>query len=84
MAVPETDSDDRPATAETPPQLLYPVRGRTPQPDPEIRLLSHPVVTHTSLSPRDGGYVVPVTAVVRKADALEAGVDVAVRLTVDV
>jgi hypothetical protein len=36
----------------------------------------------TSLFPKDGQYVVPVKARVRKAEALEAGDTVTVRLTV--
>lgn len=38
----------------------------------------------TSLWPRDGGYIVPVKAWVRKAEALELGDIVAVSLTIDV
>jgi hypothetical protein len=38
----------------------------------------------TSLFPKDGRYIVPVKAWVRKAEGLEAGDMVAVRLTVDV
>lgn len=37
----------------------------------------------TSLFPKDGRYVVPVKAAVRKAEALEVGDTVTVRLTVD-
>jgi hypothetical protein len=36
----------------------------------------------TSLFPRDGGYVVPVKAQVRRAEELDAGDRVTVRLTV--
>ena len=38
----------------------------------------------TSLFPKDGGYIVPVKAAVRKAEGLEEGDVVTVRLTVDV
>jgi hypothetical protein len=38
----------------------------------------------TALWPKDGGYIVPLKAAVRKAEKLEVGDDVAVRLTVDV
>lgn len=38
----------------------------------------------TSLFPKDGRYIVPVKAVVRKAEALEEGDTVTVRLAVDV
>ena len=38
----------------------------------------------TSLWPKDGGYVVPLKAAVRKAEGLEVGDTVSVRLTVDV
>jgi hypothetical protein len=38
----------------------------------------------TSLFPKDGAYVVPVKAVVRKAEGVETGDTVTVRLTVDV
>jgi hypothetical protein len=38
----------------------------------------------TSLFPKDGRYIVPVRASVRKAEALELGDTVTVRLTVDV
>ena len=38
----------------------------------------------TSLWPKDGGYVVPVKAMVRGAEGLNVGDTVAVRLTVDV
>jgi hypothetical protein len=38
----------------------------------------------TSLYPKDGRYVVPVKAWVRRAEALEVGDLVTVRLTVDV
>jgi Domain of unknown function (DUF1905) len=38
----------------------------------------------TSLFPKDGGYVVPLKAVVRKAEELDVGDVVTVRLTVDV
>ena len=38
----------------------------------------------TSLFPKDGGYIVPVKTWVRKAEGLELGDDVTVRLTVDV
>jgi hypothetical protein len=37
----------------------------------------------TSLFPKDGRYIVPVKAAVRKAEALEEGDEVTVRLTVD-
>jgi hypothetical protein len=37
----------------------------------------------TSLFPKDGRYVVPVKAAVRRAEALEEGDRVTVRLTVD-
>jgi hypothetical protein len=36
----------------------------------------------TSLFPKDGGYVVPVKAAVRRAEGLELGDTVAIRLTV--
>jgi hypothetical protein len=38
----------------------------------------------TSLWPKDGGYVVPLKDKVRRAEGLELGRDVTVRLTVDV
>ena len=38
----------------------------------------------TSLWPKDGGYIVPLKAWVRKAERLELGDPVTVRLTVDV
>ena len=38
----------------------------------------------TSLFPKDGRYVVPLKAWVRKAESLEVGDSVTVRLTVDV
>lgn len=38
----------------------------------------------TSLWPKDGRYIVPLKAAVRKAEGLEEGDTVAVRLTVDV
>ncbi|MBB5866882.1 hypothetical protein F4553_000261 [Allocatelliglobosispora scoriae] len=38
----------------------------------------------TSLFPKDGGYVVPVKAAVRKAEDLDVGDTVAVQLTVDI
>ena len=38
----------------------------------------------TSLWPKDGGYVVPLKAAVRRAEGLEVGDLTAVRLTVDV
>ena len=38
----------------------------------------------TSLFPKDGGYVVPLKDVVRKAEALDVGDQVTVRLHVDV
>ena len=38
----------------------------------------------TSLWPKDGGYVVPLKDTVRRAEGLELGQDVTVRLTVDV
>jgi Domain of unknown function (DUF1905) len=38
----------------------------------------------TSLWPRDGGYVVPVKAAVRKSEQVDAGDTVTLRLTVDV
>ena len=37
----------------------------------------------TSLWPKDGGYIVPVKAQVRRAERLEVGDEVTVRLTVD-
>jgi Domain of unknown function (DUF1905) len=37
----------------------------------------------TSLFPKDGRYIVPVKAVVRKAEGLDVGDTVTVRLTVD-
>ncbi|MEO5708605.1 MAG: DUF1905 domain-containing protein [Nocardioidaceae bacterium] len=37
----------------------------------------------TSLWPKDGGYVVPLKALVRKAERLDVGDTVTVRLTVD-
>lgn len=37
----------------------------------------------TSLFPKDGGYVVPVKAAVRRAEGLEVGAEVTVRLVVD-
>ena len=38
----------------------------------------------TSLFPKDGRYIVPLKAAVRKAESLELGATVKVRLTVDV
>jgi hypothetical protein len=38
----------------------------------------------TSLFPKDGSYIVPVKAAVRKAEGLEEGDTVTVRLSVDV
>ena len=38
----------------------------------------------TSLFPKDGGYVVPLKDVVRKAERLEVGDTVTVRLAVDI
>lgn len=38
----------------------------------------------TSLFPKDGGYIVPLKAAARKAEAISEGDNVAVRLTVDV
>jgi hypothetical protein len=38
----------------------------------------------TSLFPKDGGYIVPIKAKVRKAEALELGQTVTIRLAVDV
>jgi hypothetical protein len=38
----------------------------------------------TSLWPKDGSYVVPIKAAVRRAEQLELGDDVAVRLTIDI
>lgn len=38
----------------------------------------------TSLWPKDGGYLVPVKAAVRRAEGLELGDEVTVHLTVDV
>jgi len=38
----------------------------------------------TSLWPKDGGYIVPVKTWVRKAEGIELGDVVTVRLTVDV
>ena len=38
----------------------------------------------TSLFPKDGRYIVPVKAVVRKAERVDVGDTVTVRLTVDV
>jgi hypothetical protein len=38
----------------------------------------------TSLFPKDGGYVLPVKDLVRKAEAIDVGDTVDVRLTVDV
>ncbi|MFE9654613.1 DUF1905 domain-containing protein [Micromonospora sp. NPDC006431] len=38
----------------------------------------------TSLFPKDGRYIVPVKASVRKAEELEVGEEVTVRLTLDV
>jgi hypothetical protein len=37
----------------------------------------------TSLFPRDGGYEVPIKAVVRRAEGLEVGDRVELRLTID-
>jgi hypothetical protein len=37
----------------------------------------------TSLWPKDGGYVVPVKDLVRKAERLDVGDTVTVRLTID-
>ena len=41
-------------------------------------------VCKTSLFPKDGRYIVPVKALVQKAEGLEVGDVVTVRLTVDV
>ena len=38
----------------------------------------------TSLFPKNGGYVVPIKDAVRRAEGLELGVEVSVRLHVDV
>lgn len=38
----------------------------------------------TSLFPKDGGYLVPIRASVRKAESLELGDDVVVTLAIDV
>jgi hypothetical protein len=38
----------------------------------------------TSLWPKDGSYVVPIKVAVRRAEQLELGDDVAVRLTIDI
>lgn len=38
----------------------------------------------TSLYPKDGSYIVPVKAAVRKAEGLEIGDNVTVRLSIDV
>jgi len=38
----------------------------------------------TSLWPKDGGYIVPLKAAVRRAESLEIGDEVEVRLTVDI
>ncbi|MPQ96558.1 DUF1905 domain-containing protein [Modestobacter sp. I12A-02628] len=38
----------------------------------------------TALWPKDGGYVVPLKVAVRRAERLELGDDVQVRLTIDV
>jgi hypothetical protein len=38
----------------------------------------------TSLWPKDGGYIVPIRATVRKAERIDVGDTVTVRLTVDV
>lgn len=82
-ADPETGWDNRPETAEMRPQLLHLARGRAPQLDPAMRLLRAPGVTHASLWPRDSHYVVPLAAVLPEAETMEAGVNVAVRLTAD-
>ncbi|WP_026932340.1 DUF1905 domain-containing protein [Glycomyces tenuis] len=37
----------------------------------------------TSLWPKDGGYIVPIKAAVRRAEGVEEGDTVAIRLTVD-
>ena len=39
---------------------------------------------NTSLFPKDGRYIVPIKAAVRKAEGIEVGDSVTVRLTVDV
>ncbi|GIE31416.1 hypothetical protein Ait01nite_044610 [Actinoplanes italicus] len=38
----------------------------------------------TSLFPKDGGYLVPIKAAVRKAESLDAGDPVAVELEIDI
>ncbi len=38
----------------------------------------------TSLWPKDGGYIVPLKSVVRKAEAIELGDVVTVRLVIDI
>ena len=38
----------------------------------------------TSLFPKDGGYIVPIKAMVQKAEDLDVGDTVSIRLTVDV
>ena len=38
----------------------------------------------TSLYPKDGGYVVPLKAQVRRAEQIELGAVVALRLTIDI
>jgi hypothetical protein len=52
---------------------MIPVRGRIGATD-----------FTTSLWPKDGGYVVPIKAAVRRSELLQLGDEVAVRLTVDV
>lgn len=38
----------------------------------------------TSLFPKDGGYIVPIKALVQKAEHLDVGDEVTIRLTVDI
>jgi hypothetical protein len=52
---------------------MIPVRGRIGSTD-----------FTTSLWPKDGGYVVPVKAAVRRSELLQLGDEVTVRLTVEV
>ena len=51
LADPEAGRRHHPATAETAPQLLHPVRSRPPEPDLAIRL--HPLGTHFRKGHRD-------------------------------
>lgn len=69
-----------------------PGRGALPHPQFAVELQFHiPVSVRvggtswaTSLYPKDGQYLLPVKAAVRKAERLTVGDDIAVRLAVDI